>query len=293
MHGNTTSLAEDAPQPSAPGPQSPGSNPRGGWYWIDALGRATIRSAGTSRRLTSFCLITLGVVWSRRGHARALMRPKFRAELHRSGVTLLPMISLLALVLGLVIIGQTAALLSKVGAQTFLGTVMITVVVRELGPLLTAMLVLARVGTAYVIELGTARALGEVEALEALRVDPIHFLVLPKVAALAVSVFALTVYFVIIALVGGYLFAFLREVPMLPGEYFKQLAEAAAWKDFLFLAIKTSTFGVLIGVVSCFEGLSRPLRLGDVSHATTRAVVNSVAGLFVLDAIFLILALFL
>ena len=99
----------------------------------------------------------------------------------------MPVVFFLAFALGFVVIGQTVALLSRLGAEDMAGTIMVTVIVRELGPLVTALLVLARIGTATVIELGTARALGEVEALEALGIDPIHYLVMPRVLGLAIS----------------------------------------------------------------------------------------------------------
>ena len=111
-------------------------------------------------------MISFGVLISKFGVAREVVYPVALAQIARSGLRLLPMILFLAIALGLVIIGQTVSLLSRVGATEFLGTVMATVVVRELGPLLTALIVLAWAGTANVVELGTARALGEIEALE-------------------------------------------------------------------------------------------------------------------------------
>src|SRR5260221_12063996 len=117
------------------------------------------------------------------------------------------------------VIGQTVSWLTRVGAINYLGTIMVLVVVRELGPLLSAFLVLARVGTSNVIELGTARAMGEVEALEALGVDPVHYLVMPRVVGMAIGVFALTVYLILGALISGYLWAFLQDLPLLPADY--------------------------------------------------------------------------
>src|SRR5206468_12402485 len=94
--------------------------------------------------------------------------------------------------LGLVVIGQAVAWLTRVGAINSLGTIMVLVVVREMGPLLAALLVLARIGTGNVVELGTARATGEVESLEALGIDPVHYLVVPRVVGLAFGIFSLT-----------------------------------------------------------------------------------------------------
>jgi phospholipid/cholesterol/gamma-HCH transport system permease protein len=168
---------------------------------------------------------------------------------------------------------------------------MVTVVVRELGPIMTALLVLARIGTAIVVELGTARALGEVEALEALAIDPIHYLVLPRVIGLAVSILGLTVYLILLALLSGYIFIFIQDVPLRPGDYFNQLAAALRWQDFALLALKTCSFGIVIAVVTCYQGLARQLHLDDVAQATTSAVVNSLVICVLLDGLFILVYL--
>jgi phospholipid/cholesterol/gamma-HCH transport system permease protein len=254
---------------------------------IDGLGRRVLRWVRTAQAPIAFALISLSVALRRPGAASRAIRPLIRSHIHRAGGRLLPMTTFLALALGLVIIGQTLALLTRVGIQSYAGVVMVSIVVRELGPLTIALLVLARVGTAYVIELGTARALGEVEALEALGIDPIHYLVVPRVVGLALSVFSLTVYFILATLASGYLFAFLQDVPLLPTEYFRQLAGALTAGDFVVLGLKTLGFGGVIATFTCFQGLAQPMRLEDVSDATTRAVVQSVVGCVVLDAVFI------
>ena len=190
------------------------------------LGRGLFRFLLTLQGLGAFALITLGVMIDRFGVARQVIRPLIRHEVYRAGLRLLPMFLFLSAALGLVVIGQTVSWLTRVGAINFLGTVMVVVVVRELGPLTAALLVLARIGTANVIELGTARAMGEVEALEALGIDPVHYLVVPRVIGMALGVFALTVYLILGAICSGYLWAFIQDVPLRPGDYFRQLAGA-------------------------------------------------------------------
>jgi phospholipid/cholesterol/gamma-HCH transport system permease protein len=255
------------------------------------IGRKLLRLIDTVHGLGAFALITFGVTVTKFNVASRVVHPLIRAEIYRSGVRLLPMIGFLAAAMGLVVIGQTVALLSRVGATNWAGTVMVTVVVRELGPLVTALLVLARIGTATVIELGTARAMGEVEALEALGIDPVHYMVVPRVIALAISISALTVYLILIALVSGYVFAFLQDVPLRPGDYFSQLANALTWQDFVLLALKTTAFGIVIAVTTCFQGLARQLRIDEVGQATTAAVVNSVIVCVLLDGLFIIVYL--
>ena len=258
---------------------------------FDSVSRSIVRFLETTRGLIAFTLITLGVAVAKFNVSTHVIHPLIRSQVYRAGLRLLPMISFLACALGLMIIGQMVALLTRVGAQNLAGTVMVTVVVRELGPLAAALLVLARVGAAYVIELGTARALGEVEALEALCIDPVHYLVIPRVVGLAFAIFSLTVYFILAALISGYLFAFVQDVPLLPGDYFKQLAMALSWEDFALLALKTCCFGIIIAVTTCYQGLAQPLRLEQVSGATTRAVVQSLVACVLLDVLFIIVYL--
>ena len=241
--------------------------------------------------LGAFALITLGVMITRFGAARQVIRPRVFQEASRAGLRLLPMFLFMSAALGLVVIGQTVSWLTRVGAINFLGTVMVIVVVRELGPLVTALLVLARIGTANVIELGTARAMGEVEALEALGIDPVHYLVVPRVIGMALGVFALTVYLILGALLSGYLWAFIQDVPLRPGDYFRQLASALSGLDFALLAVKTLAFGFIIALVTCYHGLAQPLRLEEVSRATVAAVAQSVIACVLIDALFIIIYL--
>ena len=255
--------------------------------YTDFIGRKLFLFLLTVQGLGAFALITLGVILQKIGVARNVIRPRIRQEIVRAGVALLPMFFFVALALGFLVIGQTVSALAKVGATNYLGSTMVIVIVRELGPLLAAMLVLARVGTAHVIELGTARALGEVEALEALGIDPVHYLIVPRVIGMAVGVFALTVYLILGALASGYLFAFLQDVPLTPGDYFRQIAEALSWLDFALLALKTSAFGFFIAIVTCYHGLAQPLRLEEVSRVAVRAVTQGVIVCGLIDTLFI------
>lgn len=259
--------------------------------FADSIGRSLARFLFTVQGLGAFALITLGVLLTKIRVARSLMHPLMFQQTLRAGLRLLPMFLFMAAALGLLVIGQTVSWLTRVGAINYLGTIMVVVVVRELGPLIAGLLVLARVGTANVVELGTARALGEVEALEALGIDPVHYLVVPRVVGLALGVFSLTVYLILGALFSGYLWAFIQDVPLTPADYFRQLAGSLRGLDFSLLALKTIGFGVIIALVTCYHGLAQPLRLEEVSHATVRAVAQSVIACVLLDALVIIVYL--
>lgn len=260
--------------------------------WLDLTGQRALRSVLVLRELVAFGLIALGVLFARLGRSQGVVHAEIVLQLRQSGLRLLPMTTFLGLALGLLIIGQTVAILTQVGAQDYIGTVMVSVLVRELGPLLTAVVVLARSGVANVVELGTMRALREVRALESLGVDPIHYLVMPRMLALSLSVLCLTTYLVLAAILSGWVFAFLQEVPLRPAAYFGQLGNALRWQDFALFGLKTLSFGLVIAVVSCYHGLARPLRFEDISAVTERAVVEGVIACVLLDAIFLVGYLF-
>jgi len=248
----------------------------------------------TIHGIGAFALISLGVLLRKWTVAPNLMRPMIFRETARAGVKLLPMFVFVALALGFLTIGQAMAGLTHLGAAgaiQYLGSIMVIVIVRELGPLLAAVLVLARVGTANVIELGNARALGDVEALEAMGIDPVHYLVVPRVIGMTIGVFSLTVYLILGTLVSGYLFAFLQNVPLTPGQYFFQLAESLTSLDFALLAAKSLLFGFFIAIVTCYHGLAQPLRLEEVSRVAVRAVSQGIVVCVVVDALFILLFL--
>lgn len=252
-------------------------------------GRLVLALLHTLRGLIAFAFISLGVLLTKWGVAGAVIRPLIFVQLHRSGLQLLRMVSFLAFALGLLVIGQTVALMTRVGANAWLGTVMVSVVVRELGPMLGALLVLSRTGMANVIELATARALGEVEALEVLGIDPIHYLVVPRIIGMSLGVLSLSVYFTLIALSSGFLWAFIQDVPLAPMDYVRQLSQSLYALDFFLLGVKTAAFGVLIAVITCYHGLARPLGLEEVPRAATQATVQSVVACVLLDALLIVL----
>ncbi len=259
--------------------------------YTDFIGRKIIIFLLTTQGIASFALITLAVIFRKFNVASHVIHPMMQREVSRAGVKLLPMFLFVAMALGFLAIGQTVTVAAKYGAFDYIGTIMVTVIVRELGPLLAAVLALARAGNANVIELGTARALGELEALEAAGIDPIHYLVAPRVIGMTFGVFSLTVYLILAALGSGYLFVFLQNVPLTPTEYFTELASSLSWLDFALLALKACTFGFFIGIVSCYHGLAQPLRLEEISRVAVRATSECIIVCVFIDAIFFLLYL--
>jgi len=229
----------------------------------------------------------MGTLLTKYRRAHRVIRPITQYQILRSGVRVLPIVCFLGVSMGLVIVGQTVQLLAQVGQFNLLGPLMATVVIRELAPLTAALVVLARVGTATVAELGTARALGEVEALEALGIDPIHYLVIPRIIGITIAVVCLTGYVVVFSLGSGYLYAFLQGLPIRPGEYFGLIADALSWADFPLLALKSLGLGMITSLIICYHGLAQPLRLEEIGRATTQTVARCIVACLMIDAVFI------
>jgi len=235
--------------------------------WVENLGLRALHSPAGLRARWRFATAALT--------AALHTRPPIGAYVWRYGVRQLSIVALLGAVLGLLVVGQAVALLRQVGAQHFVGTVMVTVVMRELGPLLTAFILAARAGTATVVELSQA---GDRKLRE---------LVAPRLKAFVVTTVCLTIYLIFIALATGYVVAFLQGVPLRLAAYCEELADALHWMDFVLVCLKAGLFGGLVALVSCYHGMEQRRRIEELSQATTRAVVESLACCLALDALFL------
>lgn len=283
MNAHPTAEAEpSAAEAHASGASGSGRRVARGMAWVPWLGTGI----DTARQVGAFTLIAFGTLATQRRHATRVIGPMVQAQVARSGVRVLPIICFLGVAIGALIVSQTTLLLVQVGQGNLVGSLLATVVVRELAPLTAALVVLARVGTATVAELGMARAMGEVEALEALGIDPVHYLVVPRLVGMSAAIVCLTGYLVLTALGAGYVVAFARGLSMTPADFAGAVAGALSWVDFPLLALKTAGFGVLTSMIICFHGLARPLRMEEVGDATTRTVAHTVVACVLLDGLF-------
>lgn len=195
----------------------------------------------------------------------------------------LPVISWIALILGLIVVTQTLSILPKLGGGGLVGTVLVWTVVRELGPLFAAVIVTARSGTAIAAELGTMKMSRQLTALDAMGIDPMHYLVMPRVLGTAVSVLVLTFYFVAITILGGYLLAGYGE-SITFSVYMGSFLEEMGFLEMGVSLLKGLVFGLIIGSVCCYHGLMCSGSITRIPQETTRAVIGSLWAVFVADA---------
>ena len=201
-----------------------------------------------------------------------------------AGVDALPIVGAIALMLGLIIIIQAGLALPQVGAGAFLANILVVTVVRELGPLLTAFIMVWRSGTAMCTELGNMRVGQEIAALEAMGIGVVRFLVMPRMVGAIISMICLTIYFDLVAIVGGFLVAKVKlTIPI--AVYLTEIENALSVADGLITVIKGGLFGLIIAVICCHHGLSVVGATTEVPQQTTRAMLNTVTACLVLDII--------
>ncbi len=222
------------------------------------------------------------VVCFKKGTFRRTVRDVLARQVLFTGFEAVRFISLLAFLIGISVVVQAQVWLPRAGQANLLGPVLVMVIVRELGPLLVNFVVIGRSGTAIATELGNMNVSGEVRVLDALGLDPFTYLVLPRVLGVAISVFCLTVIFIMVSFISGYLSGVLMGAnPGPPYFFFKSVFKAVSPLDVLNLLAKTIIPGILTGVICCIEGLSVRMSITEVPQASTRAVVRSVTALFV------------
>lgn len=205
--------------------------------------------------------------------------------MERAGANSLPIVVVIHFLIGAILGLQGAVQLHRFGADAFLANLVGLSVVRELGPLMTAIVVAGRSGAAYAAELGTMQVGEEVDALRTLGQDPQRFLVFPRVLALFLVVPLLTAFADFVACLGG-MFIGAVELGIPPVAYVRQLQSAVVLSDVGTGLIKSAFFAVLIGLVACQRGLQTRGGAQGVGSSTTSAVVVVLFGLVGLDALF-------
>jgi phospholipid/cholesterol/gamma-HCH transport system permease protein len=210
----------------------------------------------------------------------------------QTGVGALPILSLITFFIGLILALQSAYELRRFGAMNFVASAVAISMTRELGPLITAIVVIGRSGSAFAAEIGTMKVTEEIDALETMAIDPIHFLVTPKFIAMIVMLPCLTIWANFMGILGGSLFG-VAKADFTFWTYIHASLDALFLRDIATGLIKSVMFGVTITAVGCHEGLSTGAGAEQVGRSTTRAVVVSIFLVILVDLVFTALFFFL
>ena len=245
------------------------------WQQVDILGRFFTKNLMYTIRVLLLGYLSIRSSFLDKAQGVRQIFGVISAQIYFTGWQALPLISVLALGVGTITILQSLANLTLLGGTQMIGSFLIVMILRETGPLLVALVVVARSGTAVASEVGNMRANREIEALESMGINPLSFIVFPRVVGGIISVLGLAFYFNFVALIGGFLVTrFFHDIPF--SFYAGSLMNAFAKEDVLIFLLKNGFSGMIIFVVCCFQGLSVKRSPHEVPQVTTQAVMHSI-----------------
>ncbi len=206
-------------------------------------------------------------------------------NIRSAGVDALPIVGLLALMLGLVVAYQGADQLRQYGANIFVADLVGLSMLREFAPLITAIIIAGRSGSAYAAQIGTMEVTEEIDAMRTLGIAPIEMLVLPKVFALVIALPLLTAAADVLGVLGGMVMAS-AQLDVGYGEFIDRFLKAVSTTTYMIGIGKAPVFAAIIAVVGCFQGFRTRGGADSVGRQTTRAVVQSIVLVIVADGLF-------
>jgi phospholipid/cholesterol/gamma-HCH transport system permease protein len=252
---------------------------------LERLGRSTVQLLLEVGAMLSFVGETTFAFF---GSLAAPARIRWRPILHSiqtAGFNALPIVGLLAFLLGTVVAYQGASQLSRYGADIFVADLIGLSMFREFSPLITAIIVAGRSGSAFTAQIGTMAVTEEIDAMRTIGIDPFEQLVLPKIIALLIVLPLLTVYADVLGVMGG-MFMAQAQLGVGFGDFLNRLLSAISLTDYMVGVGKSPVFAAIIGVVGCFHGFRTKGGADSVGRQTTRSVVHSIFLVIVTDALF-------
>ena len=252
---------------------------------LELIGAAVARAVGTLGEFLAFLGQTLVVLFQTVFERRPL---RWNAVIHQMevvGANALGIVGLLSFLVGVVLAQQGAVQLQQFGAEVFVVNLIGRSVVRELGILLTAIMVAGRSGSAFAAQIGSMKLNEEVDAMRSIGMSPTEVLVLPRVIAMVIMMTLLAFFGAIMAIIGGGLFCWV-SLAIPPASFVQRLQEVTPMSDLVIGMLKAPVFGFIIAVTGCFQGMQVTGNAESVGARTTQAVVQSIFLVIVLDAFF-------
>lgn len=252
---------------------------------VGEIGEATIMTFKTMYGLLDFFGATCIAFFNVITHPK---RFRFNATVHRFevvGVSALGIIGLMSFLIGLVIAQQGAVQLRQFGAEVFTINLVGRITLRELGVLMTAIMVAGRSGSAFAAQIGTMKLTEEIDAMRTIGVSPMEALVLPRVLAAVLMMPLLGFYASVFAILGGGLFCWI-SLGIPPVTFIQRLREVVPITDLFIGLVKAPVFGAIIAIAGCFQGMLVESDAEQVGKRTTSAVVQAIFLVIVLDAFF-------
>lgn len=208
-----------------------------------------------------------------------------------AGVNALPIVGLVSFLVGLIMAFQSAIPMAQFGAQIYVANLVALSMLRELGPLMTALILAGRTGSAFAAELGTMKVNEEIDALVTMGLDPVQFLAVTRVIATFIMTPLLAIFADVVGVLGGAIV--LMSMGFSPETYYYQVVYAVTYIDFLEGIFKCFAFGLIIAGVGCARGLQTRIGAAAVGESATRSVVTGIILIIVADGTFAVIYYFL
>jgi phospholipid/cholesterol/gamma-HCH transport system permease protein len=254
------------------------------WSWVYGIGETTLAAWREAVAFTGFAgelVLSLVRLLSGRANFRAV---DFLHFLQSAGPEALPIVSLIGLLVGAVLAFVGAIQLQMFGAEIYVANLVGLGSVREMGAMMTAIIMAGRTGSAYAAQLGTMQVNDEIDALKTFGISVVDFLVLPRFLALLIMLPLLTLWADILAIAGGLLVGVWGlDISMI--EYLIQTRDSIDWSDLAAGMIKSVLFAIVIAMSGCLRGLQSGRNSSVVGHATTSAMVTAILLIVIWDAI--------
>lgn len=252
---------------------------------LSRIGSATIGLTDSLKGLLHFfgdaCIAFLKFTTGRARYRRA----ELWLIIQEVGAEALPIVSLISILIGLILAYVGAVQLAQFGAQIYVADLVAIGMLREMGAMMTGIIMAGRTGAAFAAQLGTMQVNEEIDALQTLGIPPIEFLVLPRMIALIVMMPLLCVYSNLMGIFGGAAVA-IGAFDLTPVAYFEQTSGSITMNHFLIGIVKSVVFGIVIALAGCLRGMQSGRSATAVGYAATSAVVTSIVAIVALDGLF-------
>jgi len=249
------------------------------------IGQSAIEIAKETADLMGFFGQTLVAAANVVVRPRRLRATSLFYHMEEVGLNAIPIVGLMSFLIGIVLAFQGASQLQRFGAEVFVVNLVAVSVLREIGVLMTAIIVAGRSGSAFTAQIGSMKVNEEVDAMQTLGLDPMEVLVLPRLFALALTLPLLAFFADIMGLIGGALMAWIA-LDISPATFIERLRDAISLWSFWVGIIKAPFFAFLIALIGCYEGFQVTGSATSVGQRTTRAVVEAIFLVIVVDAAF-------
>lgn len=251
---------------------------------IEQIGRRAVRVAEDLHALLAFVGELAVALLRAATHPRRVRWKDVFLIAERAGVNALPIIALIGFLLGLIMAFQSAIPMRQFGADIFVANLIGLSMIRELGPLLTAIILAGRSGSAFAAELGTMKVSEELDALTTMGLEPVGFLIVPRVIAAVAMTPLLSVFSSLFGLIGGAVVMLSFGFPLVT--YVIQIQSAVTAGDLLGGLAKALCFGIVVAGIGCLRGLQTTTGASAVGDSTTRAVVSGLILITIVDGVF-------